>query len=172
MTQDSASKLQIEWCEQCKAPSGYICHYQSGCLYESDKKMIQANIEKIFDEIPADCQETGSRYICNPPVLNTDEDWIFNCSGPGQMEETVKILEGYGFYILDMNDGDYDDIRENFTSYRLGDLNFILCNNETFYKKFVLATQVAAELNLLKKADRILLFQAMLYGKIHGEEYL
>lgn len=103
--------------------------------------------------------------------MDTDEDWIFDCSKPGQMDAAKKALEGYGFYMLGIAEDKYGDIRENFTSYRLGDLNFILCNKSAFYRRFVLSTHLATELNLLKKEDRILLFQAILYGKIHGEEY-
>lgn len=87
------------------------------------------------------------------------------------MDAAKKALEGYGFYMLGIAEDKYGDIRENFTSYRLGDLNFILCNKSAFYRRFVLSTHLATELNLLKKEDRILLFQAILYGKIHGEEY-
>ncbi|AEP08930.1 hypothetical protein [Micavibrio aeruginosavorus] len=140
-------------------------------MFEQDKAMLAEKLEEIFEQIPCnDFYETGSKFICNPPVLDTDEDYVFDCSEVGQADAAGEFLSGYGFYVLDMADDEYDDIRENFTSYRLGDLNFIICNNKLFYKKFVLATQLSAELNLLKKEDRILLFQAILYGKIHGEE--
>lgn len=151
---------------------GVYCHFKDGCKWESDIKKLEDTLDEIFKNIPCeDCQETGSKYICNPPVLNTDEDWIFDCSAEGQMEAADKFLKIHDFFMCDMAEDEYDDIRANFTPYRLGYMNFILCNNKSFYKKFVFATELAADMNLLDKDNRIRLFQAILYNKINGEEY-
>jgi hypothetical protein len=151
---------------------GVVCRGKDGCKYKSDCAYAKENQDKIMDEIPCeDAQETGSWVICNPPVTDTDEDWIFDCSENGQMKESEKVLKKHGFWIADMAEDEYDDIRENFTPFRLGHLNFILCNNRKFFRKFVFATALAQEMNLLKKKDRILLFQGILYNKINGEKY-
>lgn len=128
---------------------------------------------KIIEDMPCvDLYETGSKFICNPPVTDTDEDWIVDCSFENQYYDAAVYLETQGFKRSNMDCDDYDDIRENFTSYRKGDINLILCNKKPFYKKFVLATLIAKELNLLEKEHRISLFQAMLYGRYEGEDML
>lgn len=45
-----------------------------------------------------------------------------------------------------------------------GDVNLIVTQDNKFYDRFMAATSVAKRLNLLDKADRIALFQAVLYG--------
>lgn len=152
---------------------GIFCQYKGGCRFEKDCQYAEEHFDKIMEEIPhEDAAETGSRYICKPAPTDTDEDWIIDCSKPGQMTDAHEVLKKHGFYIADMKEDEYDDIRENFTPYRLGNLNLILCNNRAFYRKFLFATELAAEMNLLQKKDRILLFQGILYHKINGEEYL
>lgn len=169
--------LNTKSLESCECDSEYyrgvFCHYKDGCKYEKDCKWIEENFENVIDSIPCnDAVETGSRYICDPPVMDTDEDWILDCSGEGQMKKAERALKSYGFFVKAMADDNYDDISENFTSYNLGHINFILCNNRPFFQKFVLATELAKDLNLVKKDDRIKLFQGVLYGKVYGEEYL
>lgn len=106
------------------------------------------------------CKEywpTGSRYICNPPVLTTDEDYLF------LMKEGVEdLLEQEGFstnYDTDF----YQDV-PFFYSYRKGPINLIVTHDKEFYDKFKEATEEAKRLNLLKKEDRVALFQKRLYG--------
>lgn len=160
------------FCEKCGSPKGVYCHYKSGCKYDDDCKYAEDNFDEIINSVPCiTSRKTGSRYICTPPVTNTDDDWIFNCSGKGQMKDAHVALKKHGFYIAGMREGGYYQIHENFTPYRLGHLNFILCNSQVFYNRFELATETAAALNLLKKADRITLFQAILYGNVDGKQY-
>lgn len=108
---------------------------------------------KILAQYP-----TGSKYICFPPVENTDEDWV------------VLVEEGYeqelsdkGF-VYSMSDVEYSN-PGIFISARKGNLNWIVTTNKAFFKRFVLATKVARKLNLLEKQSRVALFQAILYGK-------
>jgi hypothetical protein len=42
--------------------------------------------------------------------------------------------------------------------------NLIITPDKDFYQKFILGTNLARYLNLLKKIDRVALFQAVLYG--------
>jgi hypothetical protein len=42
--------------------------------------------------------------------------------------------------------------------------NFIITAKEKFYKRFRVASDVCRHLNLIKKVDRIIVFQAVLYG--------
>ena len=56
---------------------------------------------------------------------------------------------------------------DTFQSWRSadGETNYIITTSEKFYADFALATHVAKKLNLKNKADRVVLFQAILYGK-------
>ncbi|WP_181950862.1 hypothetical protein [Aurantiacibacter spongiae] len=51
-----------------------------------------------------------------------------------------------------------------FRSWRRGDLNIVTTTSSEFYDRFETATELAKRFNLLDKADRIALFQAVLYG--------
>ena len=99
---------------------------------------------------------TGSRFICDPPVLNTDEDYIVLVKNPEafdfDMVNTHVFETSYGEYAHP--DGDY-----SFLSYRNGEFNLIVTGNEKLYYRFVAATFLAKELNLTKKEDRIELFE-------------
>lgn len=151
---------------------GIVCQYRNGCRYQSDCDYVIDNFDNIFSDVPHErSSETGSRYICEPPVMDTDEDWVLDCSKPGQMTQADEVLKKHGFFISDLKDDDYDDINENFTAYRLGHLNIVLCNSAKFYNLFVFATELAASMNILEKGNRIKLFQGILYNKIDGEEF-
>ena len=104
---------------------------------------------------------TGSRVICNPPPMNTDEDFIAFVSDDAKAQNIMRHL-GYSlegtpeFYTGNDNGG--------FRSYRKGDVNVITTPDWDFYKMFKTATKLATRFNLIDKEDRIALFQAVLYG--------
>lgn len=103
-------------------------------------------------------QMTGSRYICNPAPTDTDEDWIaLDLTGKLQ-----KSLCAAGF--AQNTDQTLYDGMPDFWSYRLGEFNVVVTDNMVFYDRFVAATELAKLRNLLIKADRISLFQSIIYG--------
>lgn len=112
----------------------------------------------------------GSRVTCNPAPTNTDNDYIVHVE---DLAATDDILVSSGWEIggspipLDANHTHQD---ERFVSLTLGDINLIITASESFYRRFVAATYVAKRFNLLIKADRIALFQAVLYGNTHEPE--
>ena len=102
----------------------------------------------------------GSRITCDPAPTDTDEDWLV------YTEDLATFLGDcveYGF----TNEGNYED--SNFISLRNGRHNLIVTDRKEFYDKFVLATHVCKSLNLLNKHNRIVVFQAILYGKEYGK---
>jgi hypothetical protein len=110
-------------------------------------------------QFPAEIHRTGSRYICNPPVFGTDEDFIVLMRG----DPAARLLDiGFKqdgspqFYTGNDNGG--------FRSYRRGSENLIVTSEQEFFDKFVCATELAKRFNLKSKPDRIALFQAVLYG--------
>jgi len=100
----------------------------------------------------------GSNYICNPPVTNTDIDYM--C-----LVQNLTIAHSY--LILDdwvpSAERDYPDT--NWFSYRKGKDNIIVTDNIKYYLKMYYATETAKLLNLQDKADRIALFNQIL-GKV------
>ena len=97
---------------------------------------------------------TGSRYICNPPPMDTDNDTIYLVNGYYDWE-TSLIRSGWE------RSGDYNLEAYGFVSLRKGEENFIITEDPDWYKNFVLATEGAKALNLTNKEDRIKLFQAI-----------
>ena len=100
---------------------------------------------------------TGSRVICDPPVLDTDEDYVVLGSKDGYAH---LIKDGY---CLQTPDRGYDI--SGFVSLHKGNVNIIFTHDAEFYHSFVKATRLAKALNLREKKQRIVLFQAVLYGR-------
>jgi hypothetical protein len=110
-------------------------------------------------------EPVGSRITCDPPPTETDEDWIV-LSEDNKGKFTKVLLDEYGFEkggsdLVDEEDWDED---YSFVSLKLGRVNLIITSSPDFYRRFLAASSVAKRLNLLRKDDRIALFQAVLYG--------
>jgi hypothetical protein len=100
-------------------------------------------------------EHVGSRVTCCPPPMDTDDDWLLlinNKFSPLQAE--LWALGGSNLP------------KDKFTSFSevLGDKNLIITKDIEFYDKFVKATMLCRNLNLMQKPDRICLFQAILYN--------
>ena len=120
-----------------------------------------------YIDIPKDLwygiYQTGSSIICNPPVENTDIDFIICTFDYYKLD---RYLVTHGFKQTSQNEKEYDLPSEKFTCYRKNNINLIVTEDIDWYKKWVFATKVAKKLNLLKKEDRITLFKAILYNGI------
>ena len=99
----------------------------------------------------------GSRVTCIPPPMDTDIDYLIL----GNVRKITKHLENIGFHSQYSSNYGFDS---NFCSLRSGNVNTIVTNSKRFHSKFLLATSVAKELNLIEKYYRVVLFQAILYG--------
>lgn len=127
-------------------------------------------LKHIPEQVKASYQEmflTGSRVICNPPVLDTDTDVVV------LMEETIfsdvlALLQGDKWEVL----GEYNDkpgvsIKKETPD---GVLNLIMLDEWNVYAKWKVATAIATKLNLLKKEDRIDLFDKVLNQNVKAGE--
>lgn len=109
-------------------------------------------------------EPTGSRVICDPPPIDTDEDWLVLSNN---IKETDNFLRGRGFeycspiWSFEESGSNYPF---GFASYRRGESNVLMTPSVNFYNRFVAATHAAKAMNLLDKHDRIRLFQVILYG--------
>lgn len=119
------------------------------------------NIKNFLDQVCVEWHPTGSRYICNPPVMDTDEDYI--CF----LFEDNKLLEG-GFEKTSSESEEYDGL-SHFTTWRYKHYNLVVTDRRKFYNLFVSATEQAKKENIMEKEKRIELFQKVLYGEDKDE---
>lgn len=109
--------------------------------------------------------QTGSRVICNPPVVDTDEDYVFIWSA-----ETDKRLRDAGYVVSQEAEGKKYGNSSVLQAYRKGNVNLIAVHNEASYELWYLATRVATKLNLLDKQQRVMLFQLLTEGSIRDTD--
>jgi len=130
-------------------------------------KTIPHNISKIANdalisllEECESCYLVGSRVTCNPAPTDTDIDILCHVSDLADFRESAE-LQGFetGSYIVPQNRP------MSFISLKRDQFNLIVTTDLDFIDKFMLATRTASVLNLLRKDDRVCLFQAILYGK-------
>lgn len=111
----------------------------------------------------------GSRVTCNPAPTDTDEDYL--CMLAPELHDQcdvsfdAKMIDA-GWRLGGSKPTDETAIPDDqvFWSYTKGDVNLIVTKSPVFFSRFLAATSVSKRLNLMRKADRIALFQAVLYG--------
>lgn len=120
----------------------------------------------------------GSRVTCVPAPTDTDEDWLILCAEERwRLLEDQLISDGWALDGSDISD-DANEIAkdERFVSFSntvdAVRVNFIITRSPEFYRRFIAGTDFAKRLNLLQKADRVALFQAVLYGNSCAEPEL
>ncbi len=113
---------------------------------------------------------TGSSFICNPPVLDTDVDI---CILVENLADTCDILEADGWKVSS-DDPEYQcegSGEIDFITARKGgggvSTNLIIYDDQRGYTAFQHATLVAKKLNVVDKLDRVLLFQAVCADRKH-----
>lgn len=104
----------------------------------------------------------GSRYTCNPPPEDTDTDTLFFVDSNEILAFLNDLVAGGWEY-----DSPHRYKGKEFTSLRKEHENYLITDNRDFYNKFKTAAEVCKKLNLMVKADRIFVHQAIIYGNIH-----
>ncbi len=107
---------------------------------------------KWLTEHAFEIHPTGSRYICNPVPARSDYDIVVLVRG--------ELPEECG--------PEPSEYPSDFKSLRFGEFNLIVTADAGFYDRFVQATMIAQNLNLVNRDDRVKLFQGILY-KNYGE---
>lgn len=133
--------------------------------------ILKVRNEKWWLEYCLRCIHTGSRVICNPPVLDTDDDYLLlvDISLAGKLT-TDLLKDGYKIggsmakvQLLKeyptIEDVDRDD--GVFQSFKKDNTNVIVTASEEYFENFVKATFLCKRLNLFKKQDRIEVFQSI-----------
>jgi hypothetical protein len=121
------------------------------------------NLHVILNTLSNSWQMVGSRFTCDPPPTDTDEDYIL-LTRHGAVDGALRGLIRHGFE-LNTDDDMYEEMPE-FWALRKGVFNVIVTDNLPFYERFLAATALAKQRNLLDKQDRINLFRAVLYEEV------
>lgn len=129
----------------------------------------QISAPDALDDLRTKClmiEPVGSRVTCNPPPMDTDQDFLVLVSASA-FSDFDQYLCSYGYEFGGSRihaGGCLVGDESSFQSYTLGDVNLIVTSSDIFFNRFMAATSVAKRFNLLDKSDRIALFQAVLYG--------
>ena len=113
--------------------------------------------------------DTGSRVICDPPVMNTDHDILILvdnlCLAMAHYEAHgwTNCLHTGNPYVEEGNG-------EMWCAFRKGIENHIITADVPLYLRSVGATLIAKELNLQSKDDRIALFRCLKFGEAYKGE--
>jgi hypothetical protein len=106
----------------------------------------------------------GSRVTVDPPPTGSDHDFLVLIERSERtVADVVSRLSSDGF-AWEGNEH-YQNAMGNFMSWRKGNLNLIVTSNPDFVSRHLVATKVCTALNLRRKADRVMVFQAVLYGE-------
>lgn len=103
---------------------------------------------------------TGSSFICDPPVTDTDIDYVLFVANKAEIC-THLIENGWTF----CGNKAYINPDNNFLAVRNGNLNYILVDTEYTFDQWEAATLLAKHRNLLKKEERITLFRNIFKGQ-------
>lgn len=106
----------------------------------------------------------GSRVTCNPAPTDTDRDYLVIVPQEDDAVSDVVALLSNRCYQWEGSEHYQQAARNDFMSWRHDDINLIVTRNHDFVKRHRAATHVCARLNLLRKDDRVAVFQAVLYG--------
>lgn len=108
---------------------------------------------------------TGSREICNPPPMDTDYDIVALIT-----DEGWGVPRKFGFISSSANKEEYElSAFYQFECFRFGEINLIITPDKDFFDMWKKVTKIAKEQNLLKKEDRIKLFDDIMYSMEDSE---
>lgn len=115
----------------------------------------------VYEEVDKgtflEAARTGSRYICDPPVMDTDDDYICLVASLTEIHKTL-MQDGW-----DLGGSGYRN--SLFSSHKKTvngtTMNLICTDDADYFKRFLHATETAKKLNLTDKEDRIILFRAI-----------
>lgn len=102
---------------------------------------------------------TGSNYTCDPPVVNTDIDYLVLVQ---DLWHALGALADEGWTLCEGKDGAYeedDTYSLDWYAVRKGSFNLILTADPGWYQRAVQATTICKMHNILDKADRIIVFR-------------
>jgi hypothetical protein len=113
---------------------------------------IKPRMEKLQKLLPeAKIHPVGSRYVCSPPVMGTDIDFLVLVKS---YDDAYAAVIDAG-YIKTTDIDKYIDAGENFITWRCGVVNLIMSNDRVFVEGFHTAAHLCRKFNLRIKDERI-----------------
>ncbi len=106
-----------------------------------------------FKDLVIKSHPIGSRYVCNPPVMDTDRDTLILVQDIAPAE-AILFADGWSACC----NGEY--IEGFFKAYRKGEDNYVLTAHELFFERYLVAAEVAKALNAQDKETRIKIHEA------------
>ncbi len=114
------------------------------------------NLQRLLPE--ASVHPTGSRYVCNPPVLNTDIDFLVFCE-----DDVSSALLAAGYkksnYREYFSRGEIDV--NAFAAWRRGKVNLIVTSNVKYAETFHTATYICKQQNVEHKYQRVTIHEVV-----------
>lgn len=111
----------------------------------------------------------GSRVTCNPPPTDTDEDYLVLVKDK-YAAITGLLAIGFEYSGDPAKEAEYIKMNKTsqlrFTSLWMGDVNYIVTDSGFFFERFLTATHICKTLNLLNKADRVMVFEAVMANTV------
>lgn len=101
-------------------------------------------LKKVFPE--GHIHPVGSRYICNPPILSTDIDFLMYSK-----KYSIADIEKQGFKMASIQ---YLN-NKHFTSFRRGKINLVFVDDAKSAENFLIATHISKLFNLTNKESRV-----------------
>lgn len=116
----------------------------------------------IFAHPEVEAIPMGSRFVCDPPVMDTDIDYcLYSPVGIDSiLTEMGFDSNGFAAYRKGVNDG-------VFTSWRRGDINLVVTHDTESFEKYKIATHICKKLNVRSKPDRIMVYDAVILGQLN-----
>lgn len=111
---------------------------------------------------------TGSNYICNPPVEDTDKDFLILCEDSYTLIKTL-LQNGWESCIDEDNIEETEFYKEEqeygvkWTAYRKGTFNLMITEDNNWYFASVVATEYCRTFNIQDKEQRIRIFRFLKY---------
>lgn len=101
---------------------------------------------------------------CNPAPVGTDTDYLVFVATDAHLSNLMTYLSNENWKWEGATEHYQNVCANTFTSFRRDGDNLIVTTNREFVRLHKIATRICTRLNLMSKPDRIMLFQAVLYG--------
>jgi len=138
-------------------------------MNEAEKELVLCEISRMVSHM----EPCGSRVTCNPPPMDTDEDFLLFVGAEFKDDLTEETAD-HRMFLLEVHlrdrgwerggDDSYAGDASPFQSWTLNELNLIITDDLEFYHRHQRATRICKILNVMQKEHRIMIFQAVLYG--------
>lgn len=131
--------------------------------------MHELNLRRDITRYVKSYLATGSSVICDPPVLDTDRDFVLLVA-PEHAAYVENELVLCGYEDCAKRDGDVCRIETSTDDWdgttlmficRKDDINLMVCYDERLFECWRISTKRATRFNLLNKIDRQDLFSAI-----------